>query len=119
MNLIYSLLSSNLLGECNLIEHEVSLVSVDRSHEFGVCSCKVHPPTFDDVRNYNKLIDSDDGSFWTCSPWSSRERGFPRSMAIVHDNGSIDISTCIDSQHIRIVCVLDSDVLVLKKDRDE
>lgn len=105
------------VGENNLVEHTVELTSVDMQHEFDDCKCKVRPITFDEARKYNNLLpnkDLDDW-WWTCTPWSTKERGWGYSMAVVSSAGYVGCSGCGDNFGVRPVCILKSNIFVSKK----
>ena len=105
------------VGENNLVEHTVELTSVDMQHEFDDCKCKVRPITFDEARKYNNLLpnkDLDDW-WWTCTPWSTKERGWSYSMAVVSSAGLIGNGNCSISNGVRPVCILKSNIFVSKK----
>lgn len=105
------------IGENNLVEHTIELTSVDMQHEFDDCKCKVRPITFDEARKYNNLLpnkDLDDW-WWTCTPWSTEERGCSYSIAVVSSAGDIDGNNCGDYDGVRPVCILKSNIFVSKK----
>lgn len=105
------------VGENNLVEHTVELTSVDMQHEFDDCKCKVRPITFDEARKYNNLLpnkDLDDW-WWTCTPWSTKERGWGYSMAVVSSAGFINNGICGSSNGALPVCILKSNIFVSKK----
>lgn len=105
------------VGENNLVEHTVELISVDMQHEFDDCKCKVRPITFDETRKYNNLLpnkDLDDW-WWTCTPWSTAERGWKYSVTVVSSAGIIDNHDCFISSGVRLVCILKSNIFVSKK----
>lgn len=105
------------VGENNLVEHTVELTSVDMQHEFDDCKCKVRPITFDEARKYNNLLpnkDLDDW-WWTCTPWSTKERGWGYSMAVVSSAGCVGCGGCGDNFGVRPVCILKSNIFVSKK----
>lgn len=105
------------VGENNLVEHTVELTSVDMQHEFDDCKCKVRPITFDETRKYNNLLPNKelDDWWWTCTPWSTAERGCKYSIAVVSSAGGIDCSICINYYGVRPVCILKSNIFVSKK----
>lgn len=105
------------VGENNLVEHTVELTSVDMQHEFDDCKCKVRPITFDEARKYNNLLSSKelDDWWWTCTPWSTAERGWTRSIAVVSSAGGIDYYGCVNDGGVRPVCILKSNIFVSKK----
>lgn len=105
------------VGENNLVEHTVELTSVDMQHEFDDCKCKVRPITFDEARKYNNLLpnkDLDDW-WWTCTPWSTEERGCSYSIAVVSSAGNFGDGNCFSSNGVRPVCILKSNIFVSKK----
>lgn len=105
------------VGKNNLVEHTVELTSVDMQHEFDDCECKVRPITFDEARKYNNLLpnrDLDDW-WWTCTPWSIKERGWSYSIAVVSSAGCINGNGCSSGCGVRPVCILKSNIFVSKK----
>lgn len=105
------------VGENNLVEHTVELTSVDMQHEFDDCKCKVRPITFDEARKYNNLLpnkDLDDW-WWTCTPWSTEERGCSYSIAVVSSAGRVGNDGCYNDDGVRPVCILKSNIFVSKK----
>ena len=106
----------NAVGVDNLVEHEVDLTSVDMQNEFGSCKCKVRPITFDEARKYNDLLvnkDLDDW-WWTCTPWSTAERDWPYSIAVVSSSGDVDCRSYDDGGGVRPFCILKSNIFVSK-----
>lgn len=105
------------VGENNLVEHTVELTSVDMQHEFDDCKCKVRPITFDETRKYNNLLPNKelDDWWWTCTPWSTAERGCKYSIAVVSSAGNFNIHYCYFSNGVRPVCILKSNIFVSKK----
>lgn len=105
------------VGENNLVEHTVELTSVDMQHEFDDCECKVRPITFDEARKYNNLLPNKelDDWWWTCTPWSTEERGCSYSITVVSSAGGVDFDVCDDSDGVRPVCILKSNIFVSKK----
>lgn len=105
------------VGENNLVEHTVELTSVDMQHEFDDCKCKVRPITFDETRKYNNLLPNKelDDWWWTCTPWSTAERGCKYSIAVVSSAGLINFDYCLSYNGVRPVCILKSNIFVSKK----
>ena len=105
------------VGENNLVEHTVELTSVDMQHEFDDCKCKVRPITFDETRKYNNLLPNKelDDWWWTCTPWSTAERGCKYSIAVVSSAGNFNYYYCDDFCGVRPVCILKSNIFVSKK----
>lgn len=105
------------VGEENLFEHMVELTSVDMQHEFFDRNYKVRPITFDEARKYNNLLSNKelDDWWWTCTPWSTAERGWTYSMAVVSSAGIISNDFCSGDGGVRPVCILKSNIFVSKK----
>ena len=107
----------NAVGTENLVEHTVRLTSVDMQHEYEDCVCKVRPITFDEAREFNELlVNKDLGNWWwTCTPWSTKERGLEYSVTVVSPSGSINCNYFINSDYgVRPFCILKSHIFVSK-----
>ena len=102
------------VGMNNVVEHEVDLTSVDMQNEFGTCRCKVRPITFDEARKYNDLLVNKDlpDWYWTCTPWSTKERGWEYSIAVVSGSGNILNRICNYDYGVRPFCILKSNIFV-------
>ena len=107
----------NEVGAENLVEHRVSLETVDGQDNYGELTCKVRPITFDEARQYNNLIvnnDLDDW-WWTCTAWTSPNREYNRSIAVVLPSGYVnDGVNCNSCCGVRPVCILKSNIFVSK-----
>lgn len=104
------------VGSKNLIEHEVDLTSVDMQDEFGGFKCKVRPITFDEARLYNNLLVNKNLNdwWWTCTPWSTEDRGWKYSITVVAPAGIIYDRICNNSNGVRPFCILKSNIFVSK-----
>lgn len=104
------------VGAENIVEHSVDLTSVDMQSDYKDCICKVRPITFDEARKYNDLLPNDDLDdwWWTCTPWSTRERGWNRSIAVVSSSGYFDGGNCYYGDGVRPFCILKSNIFVSK-----
>ena len=106
----------NAVGAENLVEHEVDLTSVDMQNEYGTCRCKVRPITFDEARKYNDLLVNKElpDWWWTCTPWSTEERGWKWPMTVVSPSGRFSRNRCDDNFGVRPFCILKSNIFVSK-----
>lgn len=104
------------VGADNIVKHEVDLISVDMQNPYGTYKCKVRPITFDEARKFNDLlVNADLGSWWwTCTPWSTTERGWNYSVAIVSPSGRISYNSCNYNLGVRPFCILKSNIFVEK-----
>lgn len=98
------------LGADNLVEHIVDLTSIDVQHEFGPCTCKVRTITFNEARQYNDLIVNKelDDWWWTCTPWSTADRGWKRTITVVSPSGFINHDYCGYVRGVRPFCIFSS-----------
>lgn len=104
------------VGEENIVECSVDLTSVDMQEEFSHFKCKVRPITFDEARKYNDLLVNNELNdwWWTCTPWSTAERGWEYSIAVVASSGVIYGRFYGSSRGVRPFCILKSNIFVSK-----
>lgn len=104
------------VGEENIVECSVDLTSVDMQEEFSRFKCKVRPITFDEVRKYNDLLVNKELNdwWWTCTPWSTAERGWEYSIAVVASSGCVNDGGCNNDGGVRPFCILKSNIFVSK-----
>lgn len=105
-----------VFGEA-LVEHEVDLKSVDMQ-DYGKFKCKVRPMTFDEAREFNTLIVNENlpDWCWTCTPWSTKKRGYKYSVAVVYPSGDIRVNDCYICCGVRPFGILRSSIFVSKED---
>ena len=103
---------SDEFGEENICTNEAGLVTVDGQEVFGKLLTKVRPLTFDEAREYNELLVNKDlpDWYWTCTAWSTEERGWPYSVAVVSPSGRIDRNSYDDCRGVRPVCIFSSSI---------
>lgn len=111
---------SDEFGEENICTNEAGLVTVDGQEVFGKLLTKVRPLTFDEAREYNDLLVSKDlpDWYWTCTPWSTRERGWEYSVAVVSPSGDIFDDSCGNCNGVRPFCILKSNIFVSKVEEE-
>ena len=107
-------------GEDNICENEAGLVTVDGQEVFGKLLTKVRPLTFDEAREYNDLLVNKDlpDWYWTCTPWSTKERGWKYSVAVVSPSGLFNFNCCSSSRGVRPFCILKSNIFVSKVEEE-
>lgn len=105
------------VGAENIVEHEVSLRSIDMQKEFEDVSAKVRPITFDEARLYNDLLVNEDldNWWWTLTPWSTAKRGYRYGMTVVFPSGDFGFDYCCGNNGVRPFCILKSNIFVSKK----
>lgn len=101
-------------GEDNICENESGLVTVDGQEVFGKLLTKVRPVTFDEGRKYNELLVNEElpDWYWTCTSWSTAERDWPYSVAVVSPSGYISSSNYDYGCGVRPLCILKSNIFV-------
>ena len=102
------------VGAENILKNEADFTSVCGKNEFGTVICKVRPLTFLEVRKYTDIIENRelDDWWWTCTPWSTEERGWKYSVAVVSPSGCIVSNVFSRSYGVRPFCILKSDLFV-------
>lgn len=107
-------------GEDNICENEAGLVTVDGQEVFGKLLTKVRPLTFDEARECNDLLVNKDipDWYWTCTPWSTKERGWGYSVAVVSPSGNVSDDNCSDGHGVRPFCILKSNIFVSKVEEE-
>ena len=103
-------------GSENLVEHTTDVISLDMQ-QYESYTGKVRLLTFDEARKYNELIVNKelDRWYWTMTPWSTAERGWKYSVAVVSPSGDFDYYNCSNCLGVRPVCILKSNIFVSKK----
>ena len=107
-------------GEENICTNEPGLVTVDGQEVFEKLLTKVRPLTFDEAREYNDLLVNKylPDWYWTCTPWSTKERGWEYSVAVVSPSGCVDINNCYYCSGVRPFCILKSNIFVSKVEEE-
>lgn len=105
------------VGAENIVEHEISLRSIDMQKEFEDVSAKVRLITFDEARLYNDLLVNEDldNWWWTLTPWSTAKRGYRYGITVVCPSGYFDRFSCYYGFGVRPFCILKSNIFVSKK----
>ena len=103
-------------GAENLRSLTASLATVDMQNKNSILHAKVRPLTFDEARKYNELLVNKNlpDWYWTCTAWSTEERGWPYSVAVVSPSGRIGglgFGRCCG---VRPFCILKSNIFVSK-----
>ena len=103
------------LGVVSIETDVADLITVD-GQKIGEVKCKVRPLTFDEARKYTELTSNDelDDCYWTCSTWSTEERGWKYALAVVSPSGYIYSVDYYGSYGVRPVCILKSNLFVSK-----
>lgn len=100
----------------NIVEHAADLTTLDGQKAFGTVVCKVRPLTFDEVRKYTEILSDKElpDWYWTCTAWSTKERGLEYSVAVVSPSGYVGGGSFDDHCGVRPFCILKSNIFVSK-----
>ena len=98
-------------GAENVETHTADIITAD-GQKLGTVDCKIRPITFDEAREYTDITPNKDlcDWYWTLSPWSTEERGWKNSVAVVSPSGYIGISYCYSEGGVRPVCIFSSSI---------
>ena len=95
----------------NIEEHMTDIITVD-GQKVGSVKCKIRPITFDEAREYTDITPNNDLNdwYWTLSPWSTEDRGWGKSLAIVSPLGDIYGCNYDDDYGVRPACIFSSSI---------
>ena len=107
-------------GAENLCSATASLATVDMQNKNSILHAKVRPLTFDEARKYNELLVNKNlpDWYWTCTPWSTKERGWEYSVAVVSPSGVIRNYNYNYCNGVRPFCILKSNIFVSKVEEE-
>lgn len=102
-------------GVENIETHTADIITAD-GQKLGTVDCKIRPITFDEVREYTDITPNPclNDWYWTLSPWSTEERGWAKSLAVVSPSGIIYCNYFDCEYGVRPVCILKSNIFVSK-----
>lgn len=102
-------------GAENIETHTADIITAD-GQKLGTVDCKIRPITFDEARGYTDITPNPrlNDWYWTLSPWSTEERGWAKSLAVVSPSGYVYYISCSNVYGVRPVCILKSNIFVSK-----
>ena len=102
-------------GAENIEKHTVDIITAD-GQKVGCTECKIRPITFDEAREYTDITPNKDLGdwYWTLSPWSTEERGWKSSYAVVSPSGDFSYGNFYYVVGVRPACILKSNIFVSK-----
>ena len=98
-------------GAENIEEHMTDIITVD-GQKVGSVKCKIRPITFDEAREYTDITPNNDLNdwYWTLSPWSTEDRGWGKSLAVVSPSGCINGYDYNYANGVRPACIFSSSI---------
>ena len=102
-------------GAENIETHTADIITAD-GQKLGTVDCKIRPITFDEAREYTDITPNPclNDWYWTLSPWSTKERGWGKSLAVVSHSGNLGNFNYNSEDGVRPVCILKSNIFVSK-----
>lgn len=105
---------SSLVGEENVIEHDVDLTSDDGLKDYGNVVERVSLLTTEQYREFVDVLDKErlEKWWWLATPHSTKRHENDRWVKVVSPSGGIDYYNYDYFGGVRPFCILSSDVLV-------
>lgn len=102
-------------GTENIEDHTVDIITAD-GQKVGSTDCKIRPITFDEAREYTDITPNKELNdwYWTLSPWSTEDRGWEKSLAVVSPSGGVNFGYYYIEYGVRPACILKSNIFVSK-----
>lgn len=97
-----------VLGEDNLIPHEVDMVADNGDDRYGTLSC-------DEYRKYRKHVPLLPEWMWTCTPWYISDAGYSSNVRVVNGAGLLDDFSANSSHGVAPACVFNPKNLKLHR----
>ena len=107
-----------VLGEDNLIPHEVDMVADNGDDSYGTVTDKVFILSCDEYRKYRKNVPLFFEWMWTCTPWYIPYSGICSGVRCVSVSGALDYDGVNISNGVAPACVFKKDVVVEEVNED-
>ena len=104
-----------VLGEDNLISHEVDLVADNGDDRYGTVTDRVFILSCDEYRKYRKHVPLLPEWMWTCTPWYITDAGRSSHVRCVVSTGFLNSDYTYSSSGVAPACVFNPDKLVAKR----
>ena len=104
-----------VLGEDNLIPHEVNLVADNGDDRYGTVTDRVFILSCDEYRKYRKNVPLLPEWMWTCTPWYITDSGNSNHVRLVHTDGSLNHGGASGAGGVAPACVFNPVYLKLRR----
>ena len=106
-----------IVGEDNLLTHNVDLTALDGLKDYGSVETKMSLLTLAQYQEYVEILDRDmlDAWWWLATPWSTPKHGYEKAVFCVSPRGYVYCNFSNDNEDgVRPFCVLKSNIFVSK-----
>lgn len=104
-----------VLGEDNLIPHEVDMVADNGDDRYGTVTDRVFILSCDEYRKYRKHVPLLPEWMWTCTPWYISDAGYSSHVRIVNSAGGLYSSYAGNGDGVAPACVFNPKNLKLHR----
>lgn len=104
-----------VLGEDNLIPHEVDMVADNGDDRYGTVTDRVFILSCDEYRKYRKHVPLLPEWMWTCTPWYISDAGGGYIVRTVNAGGGLNYYYAYDSNGVAPACVFNPKNLKLHR----
>lgn len=104
-----------VLGEDNLIPHEVDMVADNGDDRYGTVTDRVFILSCDEYRKYRKHVPLLPEWMWTCTPWYISGAGSSSNVRCVNGTGYLNNSGANSSYGVAPACVFNPKNLKLHR----
>ena len=104
-----------VLGENNLIPHEVDMVADNGDDRYGTVTDRVFILSCDEYRKYRKHVPLLPEWMWTCTPWYISGTGHGCNVRIVDADGILSSGSAHNSYGVAPACVFNPKNLKLHR----
>ena len=104
-----------VLGEDNLIPHEVDMVADNGDDRYGTVTDRVFILSCDEYRKYRKHVPLLPEWMWTCTPWYTPYAGYSNCVRFVGSPGYLDYGNAYSSYGVAPACVFNPKNLKLHR----
>lgn len=104
-----------VLGEDNLIPHEVDMVADNGDDRYGTVADRVFILSCDEYRKYRKHIPLLPEWMWTCTPWYISDTGNGNIVRGVIADGNLNSDSAYNSGGVAPACIFNPEKLVAKR----
>lgn len=104
-----------VLGEDNLIPHEVNLVADNGDDRYGTVTDRVFVLSCDEYRKYRKNVPLLPEWMWTCTPWYITDSGSSNYVRYVGTDGYLGNNGAYSTYGVAPACVFNPAYLKLRR----